>query len=261
MIHRGFTSRLLVLALFLVSCDESGLNDFPYIERMVVAAVLDAGTDSVLPVSEVYTPENSVLSGVTGRVMHGAEAFPLVQIVPGIYQAQGLRVDAGETYELEAEWQGKSVRATTRVPFPPSVIASTADLDSTGDGRLTLTTVVGAASPEVYGQTWSTRGPSGSDSGGVFTSIQRFEDADANGNVSVSEVYHLSVAPTDTLYAVVYAFDRSFYDWFISRGGNIPGYDDLLFRQVGGSVTWNVEGDGIGMFLGRASSRVRADVR
>ena len=258
----------LFLAVFMVSCEESGLDDFPYVERMVVGSVLDAGSDNVLlffartlPLSEPYDPQNAVLTGVTGHVMHGGTAYPLVQLVPGLYQAQGLSIVSGETYELTAEWQGKRVSATTRVPFPPSVVSSTATIDSAATDRLTLQSLVRVGASEVYGQTWSTTGSGGAENGGEFTEIGRASDADLNGEVLISESYSLTVAPGDTLFAVIHAFDQPFYDFFISRGGNVPGYDDLLFREIGGFVSWNVEGDGIGIFLGRATTRTRAEFR
>ena len=259
---------LLCLALILVSCDESGIDEFPYVERLVVGAVLDANADSVLllfgrtlPLSEPYNPSDAALTGVIGRITHGATDYPLVQIVPGLYHAAGLHVVAGETYQLSAEWQGKRVSASTRVPFPPSIVASTATAVAGTPSQLTLESRVRVASAEVYGQTWSTVASTGSDRGGSFTEIGRAADADPNGEVVIAESYVLSVAPAETLFAVVHAFDQPFYDFFISKGGNVPGYDDLLFREVGGFVSWNVTGDGIGLFLGRAVSRKRADLQ
>jgi hypothetical protein len=250
-----------------MSCEETGLTDFPYVERLVVGCVLDAGSDNVLvlfgktlPLDEPYDPSKASLRGVAGHIVHSGVTYPLSEALPGLYVASGLHIASGEAYDLEAEWQGKHVRAHTRIPFPPTVVSCTAHSDMGGSGPLTLETVVRAAPSDAYGQTWTTTSPSGSSSGGAFTEIKRAVDADANGDVKISEAYDLSVAPADTLFGVVHALDEPFYDFFISKGGNTPGYDDLLFREIGGFVNWNVEGDGIGLFIGRATTRIRADL-
>ena len=75
--------------------------------------------------------------------------------------------------------------------------------------------------------------------------------------VRLVEAYDAALIPSDTAFTIIHSYDQPFYNFFITRGSNAPGYDDLLFRQTGGPISWNVSGDGIGMFIGHATTTKR----
>ena len=255
---------LACLALTLPACEESTIADLPYIERIVVQSILDPREDSLfvlfsrtLPLSETYDNSKAVLTDVDASIIaFDGNSYRLVHVGGGRYTAPGLTLVPGGWYELRASWNGKSVGGRTTIPLSPVVREATQAPSGTGT---TVTSLVEARDGEVYGQTWELHTASGWSSGGSFTEIRRGEDAGSDGLLELAEAYGFTPAANETLYAVVHAFDRPFYDYFISRGGNLPGYDDLLFRPVGGYVSWNVTGDGIGLFLGRAVARRRTE--
>jgi hypothetical protein len=240
--------------------DVTALTDLPYVERIVVSGVVEAGSTEIeitfsrtVPPSEVYSPEKTVLTDVSGRVVVGSVEYTLTHVNGGVYRATGLSLLSGQQCELHASWNGMEISATTVVPFPPTVDSAVVALDAPTVGSTALTALVKGKTGECYGLTYELKNGAGSTAGGSFT---RMSMGASGGPSSVlEEVYPFSLGSSDTVYAIVHSYDGPLYEYFNSRGGNSIGHDDLLFPAATGYVNWNIEGDGIGMFIGHSVSR------
>jgi len=251
------------LGLGCLSCEEgTNLTDFPYVERMVINGVVEAGGTEVvvhfsrtLRQDETFNPARAALADVSAMIISGSgSSYPLVHDTLGLYRAIGLTLIPGERINLEAKWNGRRAAASTVVPYPPDAVSSRLSHDTTGSQLYTLHTIVRARVGEAYGQTWELRRSGELAAGGVFREVVRLVNANAWSEAQIVEEYVFSLDPLDTLLAIVHSYDDAFYDFFITRGSNVPGYDDLLFRQTGGPIKWNVTGDGIGLFVGHATT-------
>jgi hypothetical protein len=250
----------------LTACDDvTSLDDLPYVERLVVAGVVESGTSvevffsRTMPPNEVFQPDQAALADVSGAFEVGGTSYPLLHVGSGVYRATGLSLSPGHTCRLKAAWNGREISATTVIPPPPIVDSAVAVVNAPAGGATTLRAYLKGRAGECYGLTYQLNFPSGSATGGYFTTMSR---AVTDGAREVlEEPYSYSPGSADTVYAVVHGYDGPFYDYFISRGGNTIGHDDLLFAASTGYVNWNVEGDGIGLFIGHAVIRVQASKR
>jgi hypothetical protein len=257
---------LAAAALAWAGCEETiPLEGLPYVERPVIASQVVEGADSVhllvtrtLPTTAAYDPAQAQVADADVVVRSGGTEYRAAYAGSGRYSTAGVPVSAGATFELDATWQGKRVTAQTFVPARAAVGSSTLSQGSSG---LTLSSVIAPRTGETYCQSWAIRGPAGRFvTGGSFTTA--LEGAPAGDSLVITETYSsLPLQPGDTLFAVVHAFDNQFTAYFGSRGANRPGHDDLVFSESGGSVRWNVSGDGIGMFIGKSMELSRAWVQ
>ena len=256
----------VTLAMTTISCEEgSNSTDLDYVERMVINGIVEAGRTDVevvitrtLRLDEVFTVERAVLADVTARAIDEAgSVFPFVYDTLGLYRATGLTLNPGQRIRLEAQWRGKVVEASTVIPYPVDLTSCRISADTVRGRGYFLETTVRMRPNETYGQTYEIRRSGTALEGGRFTEVVRLADSDVTGEARIVESYDFSLDPSDTVVAVVHSYDQPFYDFFITRGSNAPGYDDLLFRQTGGPINWNVSGDGIGLFIGHATLRKR----
>ena len=255
-----------ICTLFLGCDDVTSLEELPYIERMVVAGVVEAGSTEIqvtfsrtMPPSEVFTPEKALLTDVTGRIVVASGSYPLTHVGGGVYRATGLTLLSGQECELHASWNGMEISATTLVPFPPTLDSAVVAPDTPTGGSIALMAFVRGKTGECYGMTYEVKSGASLMAGGAFSKMSVGKSG-AQPTV-LEEIYSGSLSTSDTVYAVVHAYDDPFYEYFISRAGNSIGHDDLLFPAAWGYVNWNVQGDGIGMFIGHSLSRIRASQR
>ncbi len=252
------TSRTLILALalFALGCtDMVDAPDLPYVERMVVYSILTAGEQEVsvsfqrtLPPTEAYSVRKAALADVSAWVDEEGRIHPLHYDSLGVYRASGLMVQAGAVYTLHAQWHGMTCDAQTRVPGP--AVIDTMFCSNGPDGWLAQA-VVRPRAGEVYGLSWQSSklsyDPRTSSLG--FSTLVRQQDARADGSVSLAE--HLFWVDQGTeVSASLQAFDDAFYNYFNSRPGGKSS--DEIFSQPGKNQKWNVQGDGIGLFIGRS---------
>jgi hypothetical protein len=265
-LHRVTIITLLTSASFF-GCEEIVENpDLPYVEKLVVGAVLENGADEVVvyfsrtqPLSQQYVSENSKLNNVYARIVAHGRSFSLVHLGEGIYSTSGLSVQPGVEYELYAEWNGKQAYAKTTVPFPADVQAARAC--PPGQYAFCLESIVLPREHEAYGQTWEVQKSDGRiERGGVFGSVLRKLDAGSDGKIVLSEGYnYMPLEQGDTLYARIHAYDEPYYYFFTSNGEPAYRGDDNFFWFSGTFVNWNVTGDAIGMFIGKAVTRQRVE--
>jgi Domain of unknown function (DUF4249) len=263
-----FSALLLLTATCALGCEEIVENpELPYVEKLVVGAILENGATEVVvyfsrtqPLSQSYVSENAELYNVVGRVVANGLSFPLEHIGQGIYSTSGLTVQSGIEYELFAEWNGKRAYARTRVPYPVNVEAAKYACPP-GQYTFCLESVVLPREHEVYGQTWEVQKSDGRiERGGVFGTVLRKLDAGPDGRIILSDSYdHMPLGQGDIVYTRVHAFDEPYYDYFISNGDLVNGGEDDFFLSSGTFVNWNVTGDAIGMFIGKTVTRRKVE--
>jgi hypothetical protein len=183
---------------------------------------------------------------------------------------------AGEEYRLAVAWHGKSVTATTIAPIPvlidSTVIVANSDntaLDSLLEARFVprgdqvyALTMKRMYDEIRYGDTVPVHV---SFEQGIWQSdrIARRRDAEADGVIRLRTDYRSQIyegggpgtTTSDTVVAILYTFDPAFYDYYQTYHNDNNG--DGPFSSGGETVAWNVDGDGIGMFIGRAITERR----
>lgn len=263
---------ILALGLAFSACEELvDADGLPYVERLVVDAMLspNVSADSIyirrtLPLSAKYDSSKAMLADVTGYIEFEGQQYPLVHKGSSRYAATGLIPESGKRYKLVAQWRGRNVQAETRVPFAPQV--DTVVLregknqpDNFVEGMDTLTAIVRPRTGDVYAMEAVAVYRDGLGSHESINLdydeiIRRAVDVESDGNVHmVYRSYHIfDLNPTfnEKKLAIIYAFDTPFYDYYfsITNGDNDGG----PFSSGTRPIYWNVQGDGIGIFMGRA---------
>ncbi|MEO5929452.1 MAG: DUF4249 family protein [Candidatus Kapaibacterium sp.] len=271
---RFFIGGIVAMLSILAGC-ETGVttpDDIPYVEQIVVSCLLEPEkpADSLrfsrtLPITEKYDTSKAIITDLTGTIQSGDSIYPL-RYVSGIrYQAVGLTPKSGKVYRLNVDWHGKHVTAVTRVPFPVSIDTITffkaPNPRKTGDNYYRMDVAVRPGVQEVYGI------------GYVFTngagvplpqgelnraqSVARSQDTLADGRAHVISRGDspLEGPPPFSGSVSLFSFDAPYYDYFLTYAhGDEPG--DRVLANTGEKIRWNVHGDGVGMFIGRAIRQI-----
>ena len=236
--------------------------DTTYKENVVVRAELQAGEKfsgvtftKTLPLDVAYSLSVAELKNVTAYLkINNAQVVPLHYTNNGIYKPlYDLRIKNGNTYELFATYNDKSIYSKTRVPAIPGV------LNVIYRDEFFLQCEVTANNSEAFGATWvipsQFNGPDiiADDFYSIVTSL----DNNSSGKITV----RTKVIPeqfrsnTQKLFTEikVYAFDKAYVDYFSTKS-NGKSVEDA-FVHGGNNIAWNVEGENaIGLFIGTAQS-------
>ncbi len=253
---------LLLTAAILNSCEETMSDtELPYLEKMVVMCVLEAGKPLVkFEITKTLPPLYSdglwgggndfIISGVTGSISDGSNVYSITKIGNMVYEAEGLIPEAGKTYTLSLKWKDKSVWAATTIPYPVSI-------DSTGTRKDvsewnqydSLTFIVAYFKPNnssVY-------------FGYFLDGSKLYGDAVKRyDRVSGSDYCSLVVSPgwfnviPEKYTVYVESWDLPFYDYWTTR--NNGDSDNEIFSTSGVNIKWNIQGDGLGLFIGTSES-------
>jgi hypothetical protein len=266
----NFIKYLFIPGLLLFySCEDAVVgNDLSYEERLVVRGLLVAGEpievtfERTLPLDQPFDSIRAQLSDVTAFITHNDVIDTLKYAGAGKYRTSSMISENGEEYQLSAEWNDKSLTGETRVPFTTTFQNGNIITEVNEDGD-TVHYIQGLLTPRegaVYGATWVILDPlSGFHlEDNVIPVLLRESDKDLNNRLTLKT----RVIP-DTLYAAwhnyfyirVHAFDEEFYNFFITQDANNASSN--IFSQSGINLRWNVEGDGIGMFIGESDFYVK----
>lgn len=262
---------ILALALAVGGCEQTvDPVGIPYVERIVVRGVITTG-DSIhgiqlsrtLPIDVEYTAEKAALVDADVTIRTGGSAYKASHEGGGLYGVPSLVVQAGETYALEVVWHNKRVTASTLAPQAVP-IDSIRLVSVSHDGYIdtVIEVVFVPHGGQVYGVTDQRSNRFNNPGEYIETplwnseNIARKLDTLADGRIRLRTQYPFYqevTDPNDTLWGVLYSFDYPFYDYYRTFGkydnGNGP------FSTGGETTAWNVEGDGIGSFIGRARSQ------
>jgi hypothetical protein len=260
----------LIAVLFIFySCEDAVVdNDLTYQERLVVRGLLVAGNpirvsfERTLPLDQPFDSTKAQLSDVTAYITHNEVVDTLQYIGNGNYRTSSMIAQNGEEYKLNAEWNGKSLTGNTKVPFT-TTFQNGRIMTGVNEEGDTVHYIQGLLTPRVgavYGATWVILDPQ---SGyhiedDVIPLLQRESDKDLNNRLTLKTRNipdSLYTAWKNYFYIRVHAFDEAFYNFFLTQDANNAGTN--IFSQSGINLRWNVEGDGIGMFIGKTDFYIK----
>ena len=267
---------LLIFGLAISGC-EVGVapDDVPYVERMVVYGVITAGepADSIrftrtLPLNVPYDPAAAELTGVVATIEVGGNSYPLRHIGHGFYNAEGLTVAAGQRYTLRATWKGLAVHASTTTPIPPvvdslSLVKGDEFYDFSTEYDFSIFAIWAYVRPvqgSAYSITYNLRDTVNDIRYLSFydyvQDIWHWSDTTQSGRVVVKTSDAFLSPEGDNVFSgsvTVTAWDQAYYDYY--RTYYYGNYDDL-FGSSQRTINWNIEGDGIGLFIGQSRKDV-----
>ena len=261
---------LMIAGLLIIySCEDAVVeNDLAYQERLVVRGLLTAGNpievtfERTLPLDQPFDSTQAQLSDVTAYITHNNLVDTLEYIGNGRYNAPALIAQNGEEYKLNAEWNGKSLSGDTRVPFTTTFQNGKiiSEVNEEGDTVHYLQGLLTPREGAVYGATWVILDPvSGFHlEDNVIPVLQRESDKDLNNRLTL-ETRNIPDSLFSTwrsyFYIRIHAFDEEFYNFFLTQEANNASTN--IFSQSGINLRWNVEGDGLGMFIGKSDFYVK----
>lgn len=251
---------IIITSIFLISCEslEDVNQPIPYKEEFVTRGVLKAGKifegvsfTKTLPLYIEYKIELAELKNVIAYIkVDGIKVIPLNYIANGIYKPKtSLIPEAGKTYELFASWNGRDVYAKTLVPYEPEI--REVKFSSIGNEENFMTGKVTIRPGEIYGTSVALydNGVTEWESDNVHSLTTA-----ASGGLElirtpkIPKDYYNSPSYRSILTMHIFAFDEQYFEYFKTQNANEPIKN--AFSQGGGSIIWNVKGNGIGMFIG-----------
>lgn len=260
-----------IFLFFLISCEETVTNvDLPYVEQLVINCILDNGElvnnvtiTRTLPPLEIYDIEKAQVKDAKVIISDGTKNYELF-FKDGYYHSNDLIAESGKTYSLKVEWNGKIATATTFVPYPNEISEIKWDVKQSPDMGGTWYEVTSYAflkpSPNVvYNSGYTTESQHGGYSS--LFNIARETDVDSNGFCKVIFINGFYFETSDiteikklfqNYVCIVHSYDAQFYPFFITRYNGQSG--DEIFGGSSNNIQWNIKGDGIGLFIGRATT-------
>jgi hypothetical protein len=271
------TFLILMLAVLLESGCESPVYDadVQYVERLVINGILVPGKQisgiyigRTLPVSAIPDAQDAEVHDAYATITSDGVVYPLHHVGNGRYESADLAATPGKTYVLGVAWHGLKVTAYTLVPHIPQWDSASFTVHQPGNlfpGMDLLDVTISPYPGEIYAATWShpyvfiyglndSIISSRSIEKNFQTTLKRNTDIHADGKLHATATGYLSYssASHDTLWATVSSFDDQFYEYFYSSG-DVTSFENIVLGISPGAVHWNVLGDGIGMFIGKAS--------
>lgn len=262
---------LLPLFLLLCSCEQTVDVDTPYVERLVVSGVLQTGgplrvsISRTLPLDRPIDRSASWIGDVNASVVIDAPGGTSAR-VPLVYSGdssiyttdQPLEVVAGNRYRLEAEWKSLRVAASTTAPFPIPIdsiwLASREHPYEEGADVYTFVVRFRPIGEQIYRLAYDLTDFGGGGSISFFGRdvIKRRKDTLSGGYIDLMFEGYLEIDPK-SVDAILHTFDEPYYDFYTTY--YLDTFGDGAFSGGSDLTRWNVEGDGIGLFVGQATTR------
>ncbi|MGE5436755.1 MAG: DUF4249 family protein [Syntrophothermus sp.] len=248
---------LLIAGFIFASCEQPlSEEEFPYEAKLVIRGIIEDGKPikdiyigRIMPVGVPYSKEFTQIKDASAVIVYKDSLYTLKHISEGLYSSN-LIAHKGEKYTLLVNWNDKFATADTYVPVPGN-ITDMQMVQSAGNNPYSyLNVTIQANGKECYGAYWFIKASNGTI---LSQSFKINEITVAEKNIPIAKV------PTDTIpkgltssifSARVVVFDGVVYDYFKTQNSTL--LTDNVFGQAGINVNWNVKGDGIGMFVGKA---------
>lgn len=256
------------ISILFISCEETVTNiQLPYVEQLVVSCILEDGNlvdslrlERTLPPLDNYVEEKAIVKDAKVEISDGASSYQLYY-ENGYYKSNNLIPQAGKTYNLKIEWKGKIVKATTFIPYIVEIPEIKYTLKEKQDAwskwyELEIYSLIKPVKNVVFNSGWLNNHMGMNNQ---FNHICRDIDVNTEGNCKVVFLNNFYIQSNDLntitnflkeLVFVVYAYDTQFYPYFITQYNGESS--DAIFGGSTNNISWNVKGDGIGLFLGRA---------
>ncbi len=256
---------LCLVCLLAVGCEEivDDPGTLPYEEKLVIRSIVEAGKgmDSILitrtlPPLDAYVEEKAWVHNALVLVRHNGITDTLIDGGRGRYYKPGIVPQPGGVYELDVVWNNKHASAVTRIPQYPTIISTRRNHKTNrwGDQIDVLEARIKPFPGTVYSSTYMyyIPGMPGYTESTYINELYRLSDTTSTGELVIpTESYNYSSGHIDYKISVQ-AYDEAYYAYFTSY---INGNDDDGPFSQNRNVKWNVQGDGIGMFIGIARSQ------
>jgi hypothetical protein len=245
---------VLIIFLFTACENEEIISvDVVHDEYTVVQAEIHPGEifpavrfTKTLPLGIPYTIEAAEIKNVTAYIRkNGEQIIPLHYITDGLYKPlYEFYVQEGEMYELFADREGTYIYSITKIPHTP-VITNTAY--NTNEFYLNANVV--QSDDQVYAALWRVSAAPPITADDFFSVASGIPLANLLVRTSPLPEQYRTNTYVNTRYILVYAFDKSFKEYFNTRTAGNDINDP--FVQGGSEIIWNVQGDKvIGLFIG-----------
>lgn len=261
--------KLLFFILTIVICFSNGCeqplgeDEFPYEFKLVVRGIVKNNRliDSIsvgrtLPVSVPFNEQFSRVTNAVGAVVSDGIFYPLRHKGNGYYTTDSLIARSGKAYSLLINWESISINSHTTVPKLGNVGSSYVNQGVLNGNPINyFESSLTPYSNEVYGATWFLM----SFAGTIVSESTTFEKIVKKGSSPQIVVPTIGLPQSFNTYSGSYgirliAYDAPYYDYFITSGSN--QVSDAIFGQSGTTVKWNINGQGIGMFVGTADTLI-----
>lgn len=248
---------LLIVSIVSFNCENSiEEEDFPFEFRIVVRGVIEPYKQvnniyigRTIPISDTFIQGFADVSDAAAAILYEGKLYPLRHTTKGIYRNDTLPVLPGKTYQLFVQLEDKLATAETTVPVRGPI--SRPVVRSIGQGSQVKNFVECNVTPqnnEVYSATWVVLNLSGSVSSEA-TELAAVVRKANSGATTVTTDQVPANYNSSALGMRLFIYDAPFYDYFFSQGSNRTS--DLVFGQPQNNVRWNVQADGIGMFIAK----------
>lgn len=262
-----------LILILLSSCDQTVSNvELPYKEQLVIRAVLKTGEkvnefhiSRTLHPLDNYSEEKALVKDAVVSISDGTKDYPLT-FQGKFYVNDDLVIESGKTYFMTAEWNNKKATARTTIPEPIEIEEITYhkqfyDYSYYKDTMYIVSATFTPKSKTVYktGYHEVDRPNYLRINYDVFTFNQRNADGKVKAQIfslsqfSIDEKEVQDYIRKHTYY--LYAFDEPYLKYHnTSHQGES---DNSIFGSEGLNIIWNVEGDGIGLFIGMTLTTFR----
>lgn len=259
---------LSCISLMLWGCNQEIVieNDLPYQEKLVVQGLLRAESAITVDISKtqpVNIPISKFVEITDAKVILNYPGLPkpdtLLYIGNGQYSDCDLLAFTGIDYSLDIYWNGKHCSAKTKIPKSPTVLKSVLHVPTlaVGDSAAYITCLVKPEPGYMYGAV-ALVDDEFSDfyfEDTLFTRVKLFTEVNEQGYLEVKT----RDIPLDfyrvwrNFFSVkVFAYDAQIYQYYLTQNANLGGNN--IFSAVGTTTRWNVDGSGIGLFIGYSST-------
>lgn len=261
---------LLVVLLFLpliTGCEQVvDEEEFPYEMKLVIRGLLEDGQQikdiyvgRTLPVAVPFRGDFANLGDAVVSIKVDTLRYILRHTKDGLYSAPStVRAIAGKTYELLVSWENLSAGAVTTIPETGTIagVYLVNQINDTGKAIKVMSVDITPRGSETYASTWL----SYTQTGQIYTEDTKYNTVVKKQPNSNSPMLQVLSAEVPASYASrpqdlgvgIYVYDEAFYDYFKTKGSS--KLSDAVFGQPSTSVKWNIQGDGIGMFIGRSKT-------
>ena len=241
---------ILIFLAGLSSCEEVVTDvELPYEEKIVVDGMIIAGeriavriTRTVPPLEEP-TEENTYIEVDSAYITADGEKHHL--IITGSFYVNELEPEAGKEYELDVFWNGLHARAKTFIPQKADIDTVTERKDHSGGDQTNLYAEFRPQMNCVYQAGW--RNGYHGNQGFITSGPYELADTSGSGKLRMYFGHYYDYMEEKQVRGFIAAYDKAFGEYYRTRPGD---FDSGLIGFQGGSTIWNVEGDGIGIFIG-----------
>jgi hypothetical protein len=257
-------------------------TELPYTPHIVVNAILstdDSLTEielsKTLPLSQPYTRDAAWITDATASITFDGVQYPLRYLGEGKYMAEGLPIQTGKRYTLDVSWHGLHTSGSTEIPVAAPIDTGRVSIvtDEFGYSQAIVWWYTHVPKPvallatyeykhhlTAWDSIYMERDPNyRPDTFWHSMGVEYYDVALAKAVDRDSAGFHAygSIDPDEDYRAVLYTYDAGFYEFARTYRRY---YDDSPFGSGGTNPRWNLDGDGIGLFIGVAATRRPIDL-